>query len=76
MLCSGVAVAVGCLACWHVILISRGETSVEVYVNKKTKKKMKKDGNVSCNVKRICRWKLTLEKIGQPAQIRVIKTCR
>ncbi len=47
MLCSCVAVAVGALAGWHIILISRGETSVEVYINRNTKKKMKKEGKVS-----------------------------
>jgi hypothetical protein len=52
MLCSGVAVAVGCLACWHVMLISRGETSVEVYINKKTKAKMRKEGNVGFECRR------------------------
>ena len=46
ILCSCVAVAVGALACWHVMLISRGETSVEVYVNRNMSKKMKKEGKV------------------------------
>lgn len=47
MLCSCVAVAVGALAGWHVMLISRGETSVEVYINRNMTKKMKKEGKVS-----------------------------
>lgn len=46
MLCSCVAVAVGALAGWHVMLISRGETSVEVYINRNTRKKLKKQGKV------------------------------
>jgi hypothetical protein len=41
-----VAVAVGALAGWHVMLISRGETSVEVYINRNTRKKLKKQGKV------------------------------
>ena len=47
MLCSCVAVAVGALAGWHIMLISRGETSVEVYINRNMTKKMKKEGKVS-----------------------------
>ena len=48
MLCSCVAVAVGALAGWHVILITRGETSVEVYINRAKRKKLNKEGKVSC----------------------------
>ena len=47
MLCSCVSVAVGGLALWHGILISRGETSIETYINKSRRQQMKKEGRVS-----------------------------
>lgn len=46
MLCSCVALAVGALAGWHFWLICNGETSIEVYINKKNRKKAKQEGKV------------------------------
>ncbi|XP_028391059.1 palmitoyltransferase ZDHHC16B-like [Dendronephthya gigantea] len=63
MLCSCVAVAVGALAGWHMILITRGETSVEVYINRAKRKKMKKEGKTFFNpfhYGMIRNWKIVL----------------
>lgn len=49
MLCSCVSLAVGGLALWHVILISKGETSIETYINKSQRQKMKKEGRKFVN---------------------------
>ncbi len=49
LLCSAVSLALGALTLWHARLISRGETSIEVHINKKEKKRMDKQGMVSCS---------------------------
>ncbi|XP_074641614.1 palmitoyltransferase ZDHHC16-like isoform X2 [Tubulanus polymorphus] len=49
MLCSGVTVALGLLVLWHARLISRGETSIEVHINKSDAGRMKKIGLVHRN---------------------------
>lgn len=48
VLCTGVAVALLLLILWHIRMISVGETNVEVHINKKEKKRLKKKGLV-CN---------------------------
>lgn len=49
VLCSSVAFALGALTLWHVILISRGETSIERHINKKEKQRFKQKGEVFQN---------------------------
>ena len=44
LLCSAVVIALGALNCWHIILISRGETSIEVHINTSERKKAAKRG--------------------------------
>ncbi|XP_035520717.1 palmitoyltransferase ZDHHC16B isoform X1 [Morone saxatilis] len=49
VLTSSVAVALGGLTLWHVILISRGETSVERHINRKETKRLRENGKVFRN---------------------------
>ena len=49
MLCSGVAIALGLLTLWHARLICRGETSIEVHINRKERKRLKKKGLIFSN---------------------------
>ncbi|XP_071948993.1 palmitoyltransferase ZDHHC16-like isoform X2 [Antedon mediterranea] len=44
-----VTIALGILTCWHVYLISRGETSIERYINNEERKRLKKVGVVYKN---------------------------
>lgn len=44
--CSSVAVALGGLTLWHIILISRGETSVERHINRKETRRLREKGKV------------------------------
>ena len=46
-MCSAVSVALGALMFWHANLIHRGETSIEVHINKKERERLKKKGLVS-----------------------------
>lgn len=43
---SSVAVALGGLTLWHIILISRGETSVERHINRKETRRLQEKGKV------------------------------
>ena len=45
--CFGVSIALAVLGGWHVILITKGETSIEVYTNRSEAYSMKKQGKVS-----------------------------
>ncbi|XP_029466025.1 palmitoyltransferase ZDHHC16 isoform X2 [Rhinatrema bivittatum] len=49
VLCSSVALALGALALWHAVLITRGETSIERHINKKERQRLKKKGKVFQN---------------------------
>ena len=42
ILCSGVTLALGLLMLWHAKLISSGETSIEVHINRKEEARYKK----------------------------------
>eukprot|EP00112_Aurelia_sp_Birch-Aquarium-sp1_P008940 Seg20.2 transcript_id=Seg20.2/GoldUCD/mRNA.D3Y31 product="Palmitoyltransferase ZDHHC16A" protein_id=Seg20.2/GoldUCD/D3Y31 len=44
LLCSAVTCALGMLNIWHIMLVSRGETSVEVHINRKERQKAAKRG--------------------------------
>lgn len=46
LLCSAVSVAVGLLTAWHARLIQRGETSIEVHINRREAARFKKKGMV------------------------------
>ncbi|TDG98292.1 hypothetical protein EPR50_G00217030 [Perca flavescens] len=63
VLTSSVAVALGGLTLWHVILISRGESSVERHINKKEITRLREKGKVFKNPYHhgtINNWKLLL----------------
>uniref|UniRef100_A0AAY4CNV7 Palmitoyltransferase n=1 Tax=Denticeps clupeoides TaxID=299321 RepID=A0AAY4CNV7_9TELE len=49
VLTSSVAVALGGLTLWHVVLITRGETSVERHINRKETKRLREIGKVFRN---------------------------
>ncbi|XP_053548549.1 palmitoyltransferase ZDHHC16 isoform X1 [Bombina bombina] len=49
VLCSSVALALGALTLWHVMLITRGETSIERHINKKERKRLQATGKVFNN---------------------------
>ncbi|XP_056153337.1 palmitoyltransferase ZDHHC16B [Lampris incognitus] len=49
VLTSSVAVALGGLTLWHVVLITRGETSVERHINRKETKRLKEKGRAFRN---------------------------
>lgn len=49
ILCSGVTLALGLLMLWHAKLISSGETSIEVHINKSQRQKYKKKNLVYKN---------------------------
>ncbi|XP_013420575.1 palmitoyltransferase ZDHHC16 isoform X2 [Lingula anatina] len=60
LLCSGVIIALGLLMLWHALLITRAETSIEVHLNKRDKKRMKSQGLVfknPYNFGRLQNWK-------------------
>lgn len=44
LLCAAVAVALGLLNTWHMVLVSRGETSIEVHINSSEREKAAKRG--------------------------------
>ncbi|KAK3723846.1 hypothetical protein QZH41_019510 [Actinostola sp. cb2023] len=46
MLCSAVAVALGFLTSWHILLILKGETSIELHINKSKRIEYRKLGKV------------------------------
>ncbi|XP_066277409.1 palmitoyltransferase ZDHHC16-like [Branchiostoma lanceolatum] len=48
-LCSGAGAAVGGLSVWHARLITHGQTSIEVHINKKESKRAQKKGQVYRN---------------------------
>eukprot|EP00058_Branchiostoma_floridae_P022527 XP_002608017.1 hypothetical protein BRAFLDRAFT_213468 [Branchiostoma floridae] len=48
-LCSGAGAAVGGLSIWHARLITHGQTSIEVHINKKESKRAQKKGQVFRN---------------------------
>ncbi|KAI4812257.1 hypothetical protein KUCAC02_023659 [Chaenocephalus aceratus] len=61
VLTSTVAVALGALTCWHAVLISRGETSIERHLNHREKERMEKGGRVYKNpfdYGRLNNWKV------------------
>lgn len=61
VLTSSVAVALGGLTLWHVVLISRGETSVERHINRKETKRLREMGKVFRNPYhhgRLKNWKI------------------
>ncbi|XP_010780705.1 palmitoyltransferase ZDHHC16A isoform X1 [Notothenia coriiceps] len=61
VLTSTVAVALGALTCWHAVLISRGETSIERHLNHREKERMEKRGRVYKNpfdYGRLNNWKV------------------
>ncbi|XP_068610308.1 palmitoyltransferase ZDHHC16B [Brachionichthys hirsutus] len=61
VLTSSVAVALGGLTLWHLLLVSRGETSVERHINRKEAKRLREKGKVFRNPYhhgRIHNWKL------------------
>ncbi|CAF92820.1 unnamed protein product, partial [Tetraodon nigroviridis] len=63
VLTSSVAVALGGLTLWHVLLISRAETSVERHINRKESKRLREKGKVFRNPYhhgRVNNWKLLL----------------
>ncbi|XP_069467679.1 palmitoyltransferase ZDHHC16 isoform X2 [Ambystoma mexicanum] len=63
VLCSSVAFALGALTLWHVILISRGETSIERHINNKEKKRLQQKGEVFRNpysYGSVANWKVFL----------------
>ena len=47
ILSSAVTVALGLLTCWHARLIARGETSIEVHINRKKSRELSSKGLVS-----------------------------
>ncbi|XP_005994914.1 palmitoyltransferase ZDHHC16 isoform X1 [Latimeria chalumnae] len=49
VLCSSVTLALGALALWHGLLITRGETSIERHINKKEKQRLQKKGRIYRN---------------------------
>ncbi|KXJ23491.1 palmitoyltransferase ZDHHC16 [Exaiptasia diaphana] len=49
MLCSAVAIALGLLSGWHILLILKGETSIELHINKKNRIEYRKLGKVYKN---------------------------
>ncbi|XP_062575151.1 palmitoyltransferase ZDHHC16B-like [Saccostrea cucullata] len=49
VLCSAVVIALLLLVCWHVRMISFGETNIEVYINRKEVSRLKKLGLVYTN---------------------------
>ncbi|XP_041371007.1 palmitoyltransferase ZDHHC16-like [Gigantopelta aegis] len=49
LLCTGVSVALGLLTLWHCRLISRAETSIEVHINNRERKRLKKKGLIFRN---------------------------
>ncbi|XP_019108877.2 palmitoyltransferase ZDHHC16B [Larimichthys crocea] len=61
VLTSSVAVALGGLTLWHIILISRGETSVERHINRKETRRLREKGKAFRNPYhhgRMNNWKL------------------
>ena len=50
VLCSSVTLALGVLTVWHSRLISKGETSIEIHINRTQRIKLKKKGLVSTMV--------------------------
>ncbi|KAJ8317723.1 hypothetical protein KUTeg_005627 [Tegillarca granosa] len=57
VLCTGVALALLLLILWHIRMISVGETNVEVHINKKEKKRLKKKGLIFKNPYHYGFWK-------------------
>ncbi|XP_071090056.1 palmitoyltransferase ZDHHC16-like isoform X1 [Haliotis cracherodii] len=49
LLCTGVCIALGLLTVWHARMISTAETSVEVHINKKERKRLRKKGMIFKN---------------------------
>ncbi|XP_049591560.1 palmitoyltransferase ZDHHC16A isoform X1 [Syngnathus scovelli] len=63
VLTSTVAVVLGALTTWHALLISRGETSIEMHTNSKERSRMKKMGQVyknPFNYGKLQNWKIFL----------------
>lgn len=63
MLCSSVTLALGILTMWHSWLIAKGETSIEIHINRSQRVKLKKKGLVYRNPYDygiIDNWKLLL----------------
>jgi palmitoyltransferase len=54
MLCSAVTLALGFLTAWHVLLIVKGETSIELHINKSNRIAFKKRGLVSVFLNSSC----------------------
>ena len=50
LLCSAVSVALGLLTLWHARLVQRGETSIEVHINRRERSRFKKKGLVSSSI--------------------------
>ncbi|XP_074594488.1 palmitoyltransferase ZDHHC16 isoform X2 [Brevipalpus obovatus] len=49
LLCLGTFISVGLLGLWHIKLITKGETCVETFINKKRMKKLLENGHNYCN---------------------------
>ena len=47
MLSSAVTLALGLLTCWHLRLVTYGETSIELHINKKKTRELKRKRLVS-----------------------------
>ncbi|XP_031559507.1 palmitoyltransferase ZDHHC16-like isoform X2 [Actinia tenebrosa] len=56
MLCSAVSLALGFLTAWHVLLIVKGETSIELHINKSNRIAFRKKGYVYTNPYDYGRW--------------------
>jgi len=46
MLCSAVSIALALLSGWHILLILKGETSIELHINRRNKVDYRKIGKV------------------------------
>uniref|UniRef100_A0AAV2JRZ4 Palmitoyltransferase n=1 Tax=Knipowitschia caucasica TaxID=637954 RepID=A0AAV2JRZ4_KNICA len=63
VLTSTVGVTLGALTCWHAVLISRGETSIEKHINSKERERHAQRGQIyrnPFNYGRLNNWKIFL----------------